>query len=144
MAPGYAGGEGENPSYEEVSTGKTGHVEAVQVEYNPEEASYQDLLRVFWEAHDPTQENRQGPDVGSQYQAAAFYHTEEERRLAEESKKEKEKEIGRPVATKILPFQTFYPAEDEHKDYYERHPDAPYARQVIDPKLQKLRRFLEL
>ncbi|MEX2144852.1 MAG: peptide-methionine (S)-S-oxide reductase MsrA [Candidatus Spechtbacterales bacterium] len=140
---GYSGGNVENPTYEQVSGGGTGHVEAIQIEYDPEQVSYNDLLEVFWTSHDPTQENGQGSDVGSQYRAVIFYQNEKQKELAENSKKalEEEKIYNKPIATKILPFSNFYPAEDYHQDYYQKNPEAPYCQAVINPKVKKIKRL---
>ncbi|MEX0587333.1 MAG: peptide-methionine (S)-S-oxide reductase MsrA [Patescibacteria group bacterium] len=130
------GGEKKPPTYEDVSTGKTGFVEAVRIEFNPEEISYSELLDVFWQSHNPTEANRQGPDAGPQYQAAIFYHDEKQKKLAEESKKKLE-ESG-PVMTQIIPFKNFYPAEEHHQDYFAKNPHAPYCQIVIKPKVEKV------
>lgn len=119
---GYTGGHTENPTYEDVCSHKTGHAEAVQIEYDPTKISYQDLLKVFWEIHDPTTPNRQGPDVGSQYRSAIFYHSPEQRRLAEESKEEianSGRFRGR-IVTEIVPAGKFYRAEEYHQQYFEK------------------------
>jgi peptide-methionine (S)-S-oxide reductase len=121
-AVGYMGGTTENPTYEEVCTDKTGHAEVVQVEYNPEQVSYEELLDVFWNNHNPTTLNRQGPDVGTQYRSVIFYHTEEQRRLAEKSKEELDKS-GRwkdPIVTEIAPANTFWRAEEYHQRYLQK------------------------
>ena len=145
VASGYAGGEKENPSYEEVSTGATGYVEAVQIEYDAQKVAYEDLLKIFWEIHDPEQENRQGPDVGTEYQAVIFYHNEEQKRVTQESKEkvEQEKNLRGKVMTQIKPFTSFYPAEDYHKDYFEKNPNSPYSQIVIVPKLEKAKKVIE-
>jgi peptide-methionine (S)-S-oxide reductase len=120
---GYTGGTVADPSYEAVCTGSTGHAEAVQVEYDPARISYEQLLAVFWASHDPTQLNRQGPDVGTQYRSAIFYHTPAQREAAETSKVELERRRGRwrrPVVTEITAVSAFYPAEDYHQQYLEK------------------------
>lgn len=121
-AVGYEGGSMPNPTYKDVCTDRTGHVEVVQVEYDPAQVSYEDLLNVFWENHDPTQVNRQGPDVGTQYRTVVFYHTEEQKRVAEESKRalEASGKFRRPIATAIEPATTFWIAEDYHQQYLEK------------------------
>ncbi|SRR5579883_1494736 len=121
-AVGYEGGTLQNPTYKDVCTDKTGHAEVVEVEYDPSQVSYADLLNVFWENHDPTQVNRQGPDVGTQYRTIIFYHNDEQKRVAEESKKERVESgrYRRPVATQIEPAQTFWRAEDYHQQYLEK------------------------
>lgn len=120
---GYTGGHKENPTYAEVSAGGTGHAEAVQVIYDPTEITYKELLEAFWRNIDPTAKDRQFVDVGDQYRSAIFYHTEKERQLAEESKKELERSgrFPQPIATEITPASTFYPAEDYHQDYYKKN-----------------------
>jgi peptide-methionine (S)-S-oxide reductase len=119
---GYLGGTLANPTYKDVCTGRTGHAEVVQVEYDPAEVGYDKLLDAFWENHDPTTLNRQGPDVGSQYRSAIFYHSPEQKRLAEESKKRLEAagKFRRPIVTEITEATTFYPAEDYHQRYLEK------------------------
>ena len=120
---GYIGGQLPNPTYEEVCTDKTGHAEAVEVEYDPDEISYEKLLDVFWNNHNPTTLNRQGPDVGIQYRSAIFYHNEEQKEIAEKSKQELEKSgrYERPVVTEIVPAPLFYKAEEYHQKYFKKH-----------------------
>lgn len=140
VLPGYSGGKKENPSYDEVCSGRTGHAEAAQIEFDPNVISFEKLLDVFWHTHDPTTRNRQGNDVGTQYRSMIFYHDEKQREIAERSKRELE-EMGiykNPIVTEIVPFDKFYVAEDYHKKYYEQNQNAPYCRFVIDPKIQKL------
>jgi peptide-methionine (S)-S-oxide reductase len=121
-AVGYEGGSMTNPTYRDVCTDRTGHAEAVEVEYDPEEISYEDLLKVFWENHDPTTLNRQGPDVGKQYRSVIFYHTPEQQAaaLATKEKLEKSGKYRRPIVTEIVPATTFYRAEDYHQQYLEK------------------------
>ena len=140
VLPGYSGGRVENPSYNDVCTGRTGHAEAAQIEFDPAVISFEKLLDVFWHTHDPTTLNRQGNDVGTQYRSAIFYHNDEQREVAENSKRGLEKEgmYRDPIVTEIVPFKKFYVAEDYHKKYYDQHQDAPYCRYVIDPKIHKL------
>jgi peptide-methionine (S)-S-oxide reductase len=126
VLPGYSGGRVENPSYDEVCTGRTGHAEAAQIEFDPNVISFEKLLDVFWHTHDPTTLNRQGNDVGTQYRSAIFFHDENSGIYKD------------PVVTEIVPFKKFYVAEDYHKNYYDQHQNAPYCRFVIDPKIQKL------
>jgi len=117
---GYAGGRLENPSYEDVCTDETGHAEAIQIRYNPQEVSYEQLLKVFWSVHDPTTMNRQGPDIGSQYRSMIAYHTPEQEALAKKLKEELERsgKFKRKIVTEIVPASTFYKAEDYHQKYY--------------------------
>ncbi|MBI2657486.1 peptide-methionine (S)-S-oxide reductase MsrA [Candidatus Woesearchaeota archaeon] len=119
---GYSGGKMENPSYEEVCTDKTGHAEAVQVEYDPSKASYEELLDVFWSSHDPTQLNRQGPDVGTQYRSVIFYHNEKQKETAMKSKEKLQKsgKFSKPIVTEIVPAKKFYRAEEYHQRYLEK------------------------
>jgi peptide-methionine (S)-S-oxide reductase len=122
-AVGYIGGQLQNPTYEEVCTDKTGHAEAVEVEYDPDEISFEDLLNVFWNNHNPTTLNRQGPDVGIQYRSAIFYHDEKQKEIAENSKLSLEKsgKYDDPVVTEIVPAPTFYKAEEYHQKYFKKH-----------------------
>ncbi|HSD53127.1 MAG TPA: peptide-methionine (S)-S-oxide reductase MsrA [Burkholderiales bacterium] len=124
VTSGYTGGQKKNPTYQEVSSGVTGHAEAVQVVYDPSKVSYERLLEQFWLNHDPTVKDRQFCDVGSQYRPSIFYHTEEQKRLAEASraKWEKEKPFPQPIVTPIVPAGEFWPAEDYHQDYYKKNP----------------------
>lgn len=138
---GYAGGHVENPSYEEVCTGDTGHAEAVQVTYDSDTVSYTDLLEVFFKTHDPTTEDRQGPDVGSQYRPVIFYHDEEQQEQSESFIEELEqKEVfDDPIVTAVEPLDTFYNAEERHQNYFEKHPEQAYCRVHIAPKVEKVR-----
>lgn len=139
VVSGYIGGTVENPTYEEVCSGTTGHAEAVQITFNPQVVSYEKLLDLFWEMHDPTTLNRQGHDIGTQYRSAIFYHSEEQKKIAEESKKAHAKDFKDPIVTEITPAGVFYPAEDYHQNYYNLNASKnPYCRVVIDPKLRKL------
>jgi peptide-methionine (S)-S-oxide reductase len=117
---GYSGGHTDNPSYEDVCSHTTGHAEVVEVTYDPEQASYDDLLQVFWRKHDPTQLNRQGWDIGDQYRSAIFFHDEEQREAALRSKAQEQDSLSAPVVTQIEPAQTFYEAEDYHQQYLEK------------------------
>jgi peptide-methionine (S)-S-oxide reductase len=139
---GYAGGHVPNPTYEQVCTGTTGHAEAVQVEFDPAELSYRDLLRVFFSIHDPTTLNRQCPDVGTQYRSAIFYHSPEQERTAREviAELERERIWDAPIVTEVRPLDAFYPAEEYHREYYRWHPEQTYCRVVIAPKLAKFRK----
>lgn len=135
VIPGYTGGTVENPTYEVVCSGKTGHAEAIQIKFDPKIISFETLLEIFFKLHDPTTLNRQGNDVGTQYRSAIFYHDEAQKKEA----LDKIKKIPGAV-TKLEPFSKFYPAEDYHKNYYERNSSQPYCQIVIDPKIQKLYR----
>ena len=117
---GYTGGKTKNPTYEQVCTGKTGHAEAVQIIYNPKIITYEQLLETFWMMHNPTQKNRQGPDVGTQYRSAIFYQNQEQKQIAEQSKKQKEKDLGAKIQTEITPAKEFYPAEEYHQKYLKK------------------------
>jgi len=138
--PGYSGGSKENPSYEEVSAGKTGHAEAVQLTFDPSVISFREILEIFFGTHDPTTMNRQGPDVGTQYRSVIFYHDEAQKATAESVIDELNKEgiWDKPIVTQVVPFKAFYKAEDYHKDYYAKHPESAYCQQVITPKIVKL------
>ncbi len=138
-AVGYAGGDVENPSYEEVCTGETGHAETVQVEYDPSTVTYRELLDVFFRIHDPTTVDREGPDVGSQYRSAVFYHSKAQEEAVREKIEELERALDDLVVTEVEPLDTFYEAEEEHQDYFEKHPDDAYCRMHIPPKLEKVR-----
>lgn len=142
VTSGYSGGTKANPTYEEVSTGTTGHAEVVQVEFDPTRISYKEILDIFWQIHDPTQLNRQGNDIGTQYRSVIFYHNEAQKRIAQNSKLELEKEkiFDKPIVTEITAFKAFYPAENYHKNYYDTNPDQPYCQLVITPKLQKFKK----
>lgn len=147
VVPGYTGGTTAHPTYEQVSTGTTGHAEAIRIEYDPAIISYNDLLAVFFNTHDPTTVNRQGNDVGTQYRSAIFYGSEEERGMAEALIKELNDggAYDTPVVTEVVPLGTFYEAEDYHHDYYEHNQEQPYCQLVIAPKLEKLQqRFAAL
>jgi len=147
VAPGYSGGTIPNPSYDQVSSGSTGHVEVIRIEFDPSLISYNDLLTVFFNTHDPTSLNRQGADVGPQYRSVVFYLNEEQRLAALNliGELEKSRAYDKPVVTAVEPFRAFYPAEDYHKRYYEAHKDEPYCALVIEPKMRKLQeRFREL
>jgi peptide-methionine (S)-S-oxide reductase len=135
---GYAGGTTENPTYEEVCTGTTGHAEVVQIEYDPEKISYDELLELFWKAHDPTTLNRQGADVGTQYRSIILYHSEDQRERAEQSMAGAVKDFKDPIVTEIVELERFYPAEAYHQDFYEQNKSYGYCRVVITPKLKKM------
>jgi peptide-methionine (S)-S-oxide reductase len=140
VTSGYAGGHTENPTYDDVCTGNTGHAEVVQIEYVPDIITYNDLLELFWSAHDPTTLNRQGADTGTRYRSIILYHNEKQRDEAITSKKalDRSGRYGNPVVTAIVALQQFYPAEAYHQDYYEKNPYNGYCRVVIAPKLKDL------
>jgi peptide-methionine (S)-S-oxide reductase len=140
VVSGYAGGSVENPTYEEVCSGNTGHAEAIQIKYDPSQIKYDEILEVFWKTHDPTTLNQQGNDYGTQYRSAVFYHNDEQRKLAEEYKKKLDaaKIWDRPIVTEITPFTNFYPAEKYHQNFYNNNPNQPYCSYIIRPKLKKL------
>jgi peptide-methionine (S)-S-oxide reductase len=139
---GYSGGTVENPSYERVCDGATGHAEVVQVTFNPEVLSYRDLLRVFFAVHDPTTLNRQGADVGTQYRSVILYHDPEQKRVAEEVIRELDSARlwSGPIITQVVPFRVFYKAEDYHQEFFKRNPIQPYCQIVIAPKVSKFRK----
>ena len=145
VVSGYAGGAVENPSYEQVCTGTTGHAEVVQISYDAEVISFEDLLYVFWRTHDPTTPNRQGADVGTQYRSIILYPDDEQKTIAERSKRETDALDlwPNPIVTEIAPLGTFYPAEGYHQDYFRNNPFQPYCMMVIDPKLRKFRKAFE-
>ncbi|MCC7356032.1 MAG: peptide-methionine (S)-S-oxide reductase MsrA [Candidatus Doudnabacteria bacterium] len=141
VTSGYAGGANPNPTYEQVSMGNTGHAEAIKFEYDPEQISFHDLLEVFFATHNPTELNRQGADVGTQYRSAIFYVNEEQRAEAEKFIKQVEADgvFDQPIVTTLEKLTEFYPAEDYHKDYYNKNKDQPYCQVVINPKLKKFK-----
>jgi peptide-methionine (S)-S-oxide reductase len=147
VEPGYTGGTVVNPTYEQVSTGKTGHAEAVRIEYDPEQVEYETLLTIFFASHDPTTLNRQGADIGTQYRSAIFYTNTEQKVSAEKfiTDLNQSSEFGDPIITEVQPLEVFYPAEDYHRDYFAHHPKQPYCLVVINPKLEKVKhKFADL
>ncbi len=140
---GYAGGHVANPTYRQVCNGTTGHAEVIQVTYNPSVVSFGDLLDVFFTVHDPTTFNRQGGDVGTQYRSAIFFHSPEQKAIAEEKIRElgAEKTWQNPIVTEVTPFDTFYVAEDYHQEYFANNPNQPYCRVVVAPKVAKARQY---
>jgi peptide-methionine (S)-S-oxide reductase len=145
VTSGYSGGHVNNPSYKEVCTGTTGHAECIQVLYDPKEVSFDELLQVFWQTHDPTTLNRQGNDEGTQYRSAIFYQNEEQKKIAEGYKKElnEKKVFDNPIVTEISPLKNFFPAEDYHQNYYNNNGDQPYCYYVIKPKLEKFEKVFK-
>jgi peptide-methionine (S)-S-oxide reductase len=138
VVSGYAGGQTENPTYEEIGTGKTGHAEVVQIEYDPAKISYEKIIDLFWEAHDPTTLNRQGADTGPQYRSIILTENDDQIRIANESKTRAQTKSKSPIVTEIVPLTKFYPAEDYHQDFYRENPMHPYNQAVLRPKLKKL------
>ena len=140
VVPGYAGGKAKNPTYKEVCGGLTGHAEVAQIKFNRQKVSYNQLLNVFWQAHDPTTLNRQGNDVGTQYRSVIFYHSKEQKSLAEKSKiaADNSNYWANPIITEITEINNYSDAEDYHNNYYEDNPNQPYCIFVIKPKLNKL------
>lgn len=147
VEPGYAGGDKIDPTYEQVSSGRTGHAEVIRVTYDPAIISYDDLLTVFFGSHDPTTPNRQGADVGEQYRSVIFYENAIEKAIAERISREIQESLrdGSRVVTQIVPLTHFFAAESYHKDYYRSNSSAPYCQLVIEPKIEKVRkRFAQL
>src|SRR6185503_9121908 len=134
---GYAGGAQENPTYREVCNGTTGHAEVIQVQYDPKQISYETLLEIFFDTHDPTTMNQQGADHGTQYRSIILYADEAQKAIAEKMKKKAGSQYKDPITTEIVPLRKFYAAEDYHQDYFAKNPSAPYCAFVIRPKLQK-------
>lgn len=135
---GYMGGATVNPTYQQISTGETGHAEVTRIYFDPEVIKFETLLDWLWRSHDPTTLNRQGADVGTQYRSAIFYHSEAQREAAEASKTGAQSMFESPIVTEITPASKFYVAEDYHQDYYRQNKNAPYCQMVIRPKLKKL------
>lgn len=140
VVSGFTGGTIKNPAYREIITGRTGHAEAIDIKFDPEIISFEELLYVFFATHDPTTLNRQQNDVGTQYRSAIFYHSEEQERTAREliEKLTKEKVYDSPIVTEVTPASAFYKAEEEHQDFYNQHRQQPYCQFIIDPKIKKL------
>lgn len=141
VSPGYMGGQTENPAYKDVCTGTTGHVEVVQVTFDPDTVSYFDLLQVFFAIHDPTTQDQQGNDIGPQYRSVVFYHSDEQRASAEEMLRALNAAAvwSGPVVTEVRPATTFYRAEDYHQEYFRNNPQQPYCSYVVAPKVRKFR-----
>jgi len=143
VTSGYAGGTKENPTYQQVCTGDTGHAEVIQVEFDPKVVSYEKILETFWEAHDPTTLNRQGNDTGTQYRSIILYNNEAQKAAAEKSKAAAQKHFKDPIVTQIVPLKKFYKAEGYHQDYYRNNSFQPYCRAVIRPKVEKFEKKLK-
>jgi len=139
VVSGYMGGKNAHPTYKEVCTGLTGHAEVIQIVFDPKVVSYQEILEVFWNTHDPTTLNRQGNDEGTQYRSAVFYYSEEQKQIAEAYKKQLDSSgvFASPIVTEIVPATAFYPAEDYHQDYYNQNGSQPYCQYVVRPKVEK-------
>jgi len=142
VVSGYSGGKIKNPTYREVCSGLTGHAEVTQITYDPKKVSFEDLLEVFWNTHDPTTLNRQGADEGTQYRSVVFYNGEEEKKIAEQYKKQLEAShvYKNPIVTEISPLVNFFPAEDYHQNYYALNPEQGYCQYVIRPKVEKFKK----
>lgn len=142
VTSGYSGGEIENPTYKQVCEGNTGHAEVARIVFDDEIITFDELLELFWFVHDPTQLNRQGNDIGTQYRSVVFYHDEIQKELAEKYKKKLEAEAvwSQPIVTEISPLINFYPAEDYHTNYFALHPENPYCQNVVRPKVEKFKK----
>ena len=142
---GYAGGTTENPSYEQVCTGKTGHAEVCQIMFDPSAVSFADLLKIFWKTHDPTTLNRQGADSGTQYRSVIFYHSEEQKKIAQHYKVELDNSgaWADPIVTEISPFTKFFPAEAYHQNYFANNPTQGYCSFIIAPKVEKFEKVFK-
>ncbi|NQU86475.1 MAG: peptide-methionine (S)-S-oxide reductase MsrA [Mariniphaga sp.] len=145
VMPGYSGGHIKNPSYKEVCTGRTGHAEVVQVEFDPTVVSYTEVLEVFFSTHNPTTLNRQGADVGTQYRSAVFFHSEEQKQIAEKviNLFEEVNVYKEPIVTEVTGFDKFYPAEDYHKNYFAQNKNQPYCQMVVAPKIEKFEKIFK-
>ena len=139
IVSGYMGGHVDHPSYQDVCTGTTGHVEVVQVSFDPQVTSYREILEVYFAIHDPTSFDRQGNDAGTQYRSVIFYHSDAQRATAQEMMRELASDFDRPIVTELRAAETFYPAEDYHQDYFRNHPNQPYCSFVVSPKVKKFR-----
>jgi peptide-methionine (S)-S-oxide reductase len=139
---GYAGGKVKNPTYREICTGLTGHAEVTQITFDPSKVSFEELLEVFWNTHDPTTLNRQGADEGTQYRSVVFYHTDEQRKAAENYKSQLEasKVFKNPIVTEISPLPDYYPAENYHQNYFDLNPNQSYCQYVVRPKVEKFKK----
>ncbi len=140
VTSGYAGGTVPNPTYEQVCTGRTGHAEVVQIEFDPAQVGYDKIIDLFWKAHDPTTLNRQGADAGTQYRSIILTENDAQKAAAEKSKAAAQKDFKNPIVTEIVPLTEFYPAEKYHQDFYDRNPTHPYNQAVTEPKLEKFKK----
>jgi len=143
VVSGYAGGTLDNPTYKQVCNGDTGHAEVIRIDYDPDIITFKDIIDLFWLAHDPTTLNRQGNDEGPQYRSTIMYSNEEQKKIAEASMAEAQKEIQGKIVTEIVPLKKFYPAEDNHQDYFANNPYQGYCRVVVSPKVAKFKKKLE-
>jgi peptide-methionine (S)-S-oxide reductase len=143
VVSGYAGGQTKRPTYEEIGTGRTGHAEVIRIEFDPAQTTLEGLLEFFWDAHDPTQVNGQGNDIGPQYRSIILYADETQRVAAEKSREVAQKDFRDPIATEIVPLEKFWPAEGYHQDYFRLNPNAGYCRFVIAPKVNKLEKQIK-
>lgn len=145
VVSGYSGGTVKNPTYKEICTGNTGHAEVIQITYDPQVVSFEELLEVFFATHDPTTLNRQGADVGTQYRSAIFYHSDEQKRKAEFTIEElnNQSAFDDPIVTEVTAFDKFYEAENYHQDYFANNPNQPYCRMVVNPKVEKFKKIFE-
>jgi peptide-methionine (S)-S-oxide reductase len=143
ITSGYAGGSVENPTYEQVCSGKTGHAEVIRLEFDPKQVSYEQLLKYFWDAHDPTTLNRQGADEGTQYRSIILYRDDAQKAAAEKSVAEAQKNYKHRIVTEIVPLKKFYPGEAYHQNYYNTHPNDSYPHNVIRPKVEKIEKVLK-
>jgi peptide-methionine (S)-S-oxide reductase len=145
VVSGYAGGSVDNPSYQAVCSGTTGHAEVMQITFDPDVISYDNILYIFWRMHDPTTPNRQGADVGTQYRSIIFYHDETQQEIAEHSRKQADASDlwDNAIVTEVVPLTRFYPAEDYHQNYYRNNPRQPYCTMVIDPKVDKFKKSFQ-
>ncbi|GJM27759.1 MAG: hypothetical protein DHS20C17_03940 [Cyclobacteriaceae bacterium] len=139
---GYTGGSQKNPTYKQVSYGKTDHAEAVQINFDPNQITYAELVEIFFATHDPTTLNRQGPDIGKQYRSAVYYHDEQQKEITEAyiSKLTSDQVYADPIVTEVQQYSIFYPAEDYHQDYYQKHPNHPYIVAIAKPKVEKFKK----
>ena len=143
ITSGFAGGNTDNPTYKQVCQGDTNHAEVVRVEYDPAKITFRDVIDLFWDLHDPTTLNRQGHDAGTQYRSIILYSSEEQKKIAEESKVAAKSKFSDPIVTEIVPLKKFYSAEDHHQDYFANNPNQPYCQAVVGPKIAKFKKKLE-
>jgi len=145
VTSGYIGGQNANPTYEQVCTGRTGHAEAVEIEYDPQQVPYEKLLEIFFSTHDPTTKNQQGADKGTQYRSGVFYHDDAQKKTAQEviAKLDAARVFPNKIVTEVTPASTFYPAEKYHQDYFANNPFQPYCQAVVSPKVEKVRKVFK-